>query len=169
MTVVVALLILALALVIAEVMFPSFGLLGLSAATAFVFAVIRAFEVSTNAGYYSLAATLLLAPTGFFLGVALLKYSPVGSSFILSSPDAEASHGAASRKGLSELVGRSAVAVSDLRPAGTIEVDGRLLDGVSDGVFIESGSKITIQSEDGNRLIVILETSSMKEKETPES
>ena len=52
MTLVVGLLILAFALVIAEVMFPSFGILGLSAATAFVFAVLRAFEVSRDAGFY---------------------------------------------------------------------------------------------------------------------
>ena len=167
MTVVVGLLILAFALVIAEVMFPSFGILGLSAATAFVFAVLRAFEVSETAGYYSVAASMLLLPVGFFVGVAMLKHSPLGNRVILSVPDQQTLHGAASRRGLSKLVGKSGAAVSDLRPSGTIEVDGKLIDGVSDGSFIDAGSSITVQSTDGNRVIVTCDIQDQKSKETP--
>ncbi len=169
MTLVVGLLILAFALVIAEVMFPSFGILGLSAATAFVFAVLRAFEVSRDAGYYALAATMLLLPIGFFVGIALLKHSPMGNRLILSVPDAETLRGAASRSELSALPGKEGIAISDLRPAGTIEVEGKLLDGVSDGSFIESGTPITVQSLDGNRIIVACSISNSEKKETPES
>lgn len=169
MTLVVGLLILAFALVIAEVMFPSFGILGLCAATAFVFAVLRAFEVSRDAGFYAIAASMLLLPIGFFVGVALLKHSPMGNRLILSVPDAEALRGAASRPSLAELVGKGGQAVSDLRPVGTIEVDGKLIDGVSDGSFIASGSPITVQSLDGNRVIVTCDTENPEKKETPDS
>jgi membrane-bound serine protease (ClpP class) len=52
------------------------------------------------------------------------------------------------------LVGRSGVADTALRPTGKVLVDGRRLDVVSDGDFVEPGTSVTVVSVDGSRIIV---------------
>ena len=51
MTLAIGLLVLAFVLVMMELTFPSFGLLSLGAATAYAFALVRAFERGANTGW----------------------------------------------------------------------------------------------------------------------
>lgn len=61
-------------------------------------------------------------------------------------------------------LGREGRAASPLRPAGIAELDGRRVDVVSEGGFIESGALITVIRVDGNR-IVVRPSASPKEQE----
>ena len=55
----------------------------------------------------------------------------------------------------SNLLGETGVAQGDLRPSGKVMLDdGRFLDVVSDGQFVEDGSRIRVARVDGNRIIV---------------
>ena len=54
-----------------------------------------------------------------------------------------------------ELVGKTGVAMSDLRPAGIAEINGKRVDVVSDGGYIEAGQPIKVDHVDGNRIVVI--------------
>lgn len=54
----------------------------------------------------------------------------------------------------SELVGRSGVATTSLRPAGQAEIDGERYDVVTDGTFVEGGVAITVASVEGFSLVV---------------
>jgi len=51
-------------------------------------------------------------------------------------------------------VGQEGVALTVLRPAGTGEFAGRRLDIVTDGDFIERGTKIKIIRTEGRRIVV---------------
>jgi membrane-bound serine protease (ClpP class) len=51
-------------------------------------------------------------------------------------------------------VGDRGRAVSVLRPAGKVEVDGKLLDAVSGGEYIEDGARIEIRSIEANHVVV---------------
>jgi membrane-bound serine protease (ClpP class) len=53
-----------------------------------------------------------------------------------------------------ELVGRLGVAVSSLRPAGIADIDGKRIDVVSDGEYIDPGEPICVDRVDGNRVVV---------------
>lgn len=53
-----------------------------------------------------------------------------------------------------DLVGRTAVALTDLRPSGTADLDGERLDVVTEGDFIKAGSQVTILRADGYRHVV---------------
>jgi membrane-bound serine protease (ClpP class) len=55
---------------------------------------------------------------------------------------------------LTGLVGSLAEAVSDLRPAGIVLVDGNRVDVVSEGGFVEKGSRVKITAVDGPRVVV---------------
>ena len=52
------------------------------------------------------------------------------------------------------LVNRKGVAITDLRPAGKIEVDGETLDAMTEGGFIGRGTEIVILKIETNTLIV---------------
>ncbi len=52
------------------------------------------------------------------------------------------------------LVGKTGVAASTLRPAGIADIDGKRVDVVSDGDFIEPGEPIRVDHVDGNRVVV---------------
>lgn len=52
------------------------------------------------------------------------------------------------------LVGQHGVAMTALRPAGTIVVNGERLDAVSDGEFIGEGDSVAILEVHGNRVVV---------------
>ena len=53
-----------------------------------------------------------------------------------------------------DLVGKTGLAASTLRPAGIADIDGKRIDVVSDGEFIEPGEPIRVDHVDGNRVVV---------------
>jgi membrane-bound serine protease (ClpP class) len=54
----------------------------------------------------------------------------------------------------SELVGKVGTAMTVLRPAGKAEIDGRYVDVVSDGPFLNEGTTIEVVRVSGNRIVV---------------
>ncbi len=54
----------------------------------------------------------------------------------------------------SEWIGREAVARSTLRPGGIVEVDGKRLDAISDGEWIEKGTPVRVIGQDGAQVVV---------------
>lgn len=55
---------------------------------------------------------------------------------------------------LSSFIGKEGTVLSVLRPAGTADFDGRVLDVVSETVFIEKGKKVKVVSVEGRRVTV---------------
>ena len=68
--------------------------------------------------------------------------------------------GYVSSKDETALIGKSGLCISDLRPAGRVEIEGRPVDVVSDGDFIEVGERVRVDRVEGMRIIVIRETES---------
>lgn len=100
------------------------------------------------------ALSVLLAMAGAFALLRLLPRLPFGRRLVLqtgmpadlgyiSAPDSDR-----------QWLGRTGTAVSPLRPAGIAEIDGRRVDVVSDGDFIEAGTAILVTRVDANRIVV---------------
>jgi membrane-bound serine protease (ClpP class) len=87
-----------------------------------------------------------------------LPRTPIGRRLILSPAGGGAASLTASAAPASAhaatLVGRAGVALTTLRPAGRIEVDGEPLDAVSEGDFIERGQAIRVVRAEGNSIVV---------------
>ena len=56
--------------------------------------------------------------------------------------------------GVGALSGKTGIAVTDLRPNGKAEVDGKLLEVLADGVFLDKGELVRVISDDGMGVIV---------------
>jgi membrane-bound serine protease (ClpP class) len=145
---VVALLALGMVLLVAEIaIIPGFGVAGISS--------IVLLAAGVGLAWYSYGAawgigSLVLA-TG--LAVAVVVIAPrtrAGKALVLQS-SITAQH---PDQTLERLVGQAGKALTDLRPAGAVEIDGRRVDVVTDGKFVAAGSAVRVASVEGARVVV---------------
>ena len=62
--------------------------------------------------------------------------------------------GYVSAKPQDDLVGKTGKTITDLRPAGTAWIEGRPVDVVSEGVFLEKGKTVRVLEVQGMRVVV---------------
>lgn len=141
--------------------------------------IIPGFGVAGVLGILALLAGLILSTVGegstvqaiigaaSRLGVSLviaiiaslfiLRYLPktrVGRHLVLSTGLTAESGFTSEPLEEHNLVGKTGTAVSTLRPSGIASIDGKRIDVVSDGEFIEPGEAIRVDHVDGNRVVV---------------
>ena len=151
MTLAIILLGVGLALVIAEVLFPSFGVLSVLATAAIVAALVVAFREGVGGEF--LVATAVLVPVVIMLGLRAFPKSPMGKHMVIGGLSFE-SRAAVDERDIA-LLGKPGVVETTLRPAGTARIEGRRVDVVSRGEVIEPGAAIVVHEVEGNRVIVI--------------
>lgn len=137
--------------VIAEIILPSGGLLSLVAIAVFGYSLYLVFEtVSPTMGMIFVLADMLMLPALIVAGLKLLAKSPVTLRTELSKGDGVTSQAA----DLADYLHKSGKALTALRPAGMAEIEGRRLDVVSRGEFIEKGARLAVITVTGNQIIV---------------
>lgn len=148
----IALLGLGLVLVMAEVLFPSFGILSVLATGAFVGAVVLAFREDPDTGVTFVVAIALGVPVMVLVGMRLFPKSPMGKKMIARGLSFE-SRPAIDPRDL-DLVGARGVAESNCRPSGVGRFDGRRVSIVTRGDWIENGQAVQVVEVRGNRVVV---------------
>lgn len=150
MTLAVLLLGLGLALVVAEVLFPSFGVLGLLATLAVLGANVIAFQ--EGSGVTFLIVTGVLVPIVILGGLKILPKSPMAKYLVsegFSKVDAKAVD---DRDRV--LLGAVGIVEATLRPTGVARFDDRRVDVVSRGDMIAAGERVRVIELEGNRVVV---------------
>lgn len=145
------LLLVGLALVVAEVFFVSMGMLGLLAGGAILAADILAFQYSQTAGWILVASEVVLVPLLVWGAFRVLPKLPFGRRMVLQEP---ATRPAAGFPSLEDLVNRTGRALTDLTPSGSAEFDGRRLSVVAVGRAIPRGSTVVAVSVEGTEVKV---------------
>lgn len=146
---VVALYIAGCVLAMAEIYLPG-GVLGLLGGAAFVTAAVLVFKNwSVPAGILFVCLEVLGALASLVIGMKFFPSTRTGRRLVLGSA-------VRSQEGetLESLVGREGIALTVLRPTGTAEIDGRRYSVVTDGVFLEKGTRVVVVEADSNRLVV---------------
>lgn len=150
-----ALMVLGLIAILVEVFVPA-GLLGLAGAAAIVAGVVVGFvRVGTAAGWVLLLFAIAGVPLLLFAALRLFPASRAGRWLVLRH--AERGEEGYSVRGPAEaagLLGREAVALTDLRPVGTAEIDGRRYSVVTDGEYVDRGRRVRVVRVEGNRIVV---------------
>ena len=143
---------LGLALIVAEILFPSLGLLSLLATAALLAAVLVAFGESTATGVKFLVASALLVPAAIALGLKLFPRSPMGRHMVAPGLSFEGEAATDARDRAS--IGREGTVESALRPTGIARIDGRRVDVITRGELLEPGTRVRVVEVSGNRLVV---------------
>lgn len=138
-------------IIIAEIFLPSGGLLSLMAAGLFVYSLFIVFhDISTMVGTYFVLADLFIIPVLVAVGLKILARSPATLRETLSSDSGVVSQSPE----LKSFVGREGKSVTALHPGGTAIIDGKRLDVVSRGEYIDKDSNLVVVEATGNQIIV---------------
>ena len=135
---------------VVEMFQPGFGVFGIGGIVLMIIDIIVLAETLTEAMvmFFVLALIVLFMVLLFFV---LASCGIVPKSFVLSE---KVGNGAASMPDTGARVGDGGVAATRLSPSGRAELNGRTLDVVSRGDFIEEGTPITVVEVSGNRIVV---------------
>jgi membrane-bound serine protease (ClpP class) len=133
-----------------EIFVPG-GLLGVLGAAALIGAIVMGFRAFPGYGVPIAFGILLLVGVAMGLWIKFFPRTGLGKRMTVSR---DLSTFKATETGISSLAGREGVAVSQLRPAGFANIDGRRVDVVTRGEMIEAGSRIMVMEVSGNRVVV---------------
>lgn len=131
---------------------PGFGFTGISGLILIMASIYFLFP-DFDTAIVGIAAVLVLSIVGFIVMLKLFGSSALSRRIALGeSQTKEAGYTAQSdRKDLLHKTGKT---VTPLRPAGIVEIDGKRIDVVSDGAFIDKGIEVMVTEIAGNRIVV---------------
>lgn len=134
-------------LLFAELFLPG-GVIGVLGLLAVIYGCYLAFGLG---GLWGSAAIILsIVVTG--LAVHLFFRSRLGRRLVLSEDEGKTWK--AQEDDLEGLVGKAGTALTSLRPAGLADLDGRRVDVVTDGQFVERSRPVRVVEVEGNRVMV---------------
>lgn len=134
--------------------------------------VLSGFGIAGIAGIVAIFASIfILAPTPIYALISLLiavvviativivsfknmKTRKIWKKFVLSErTDAESGYTSPNMDN-EQYIGKEGVAISILRPAGTVDIDGERVDVVTEGDFLAAGTRVRVIGLDGTRILV---------------
>jgi membrane-bound serine protease (ClpP class) len=151
-------------LILVEVfVIPGFGVSGLIGITLII--VSMATSLIGNVGLsfpelhqisqaiWTMAITLIL---GIGLVASMIRYMPENKLFskLILTDATDREHGYISSDSKDDLIGLEGVAMTSLRPAGTVLIEDKRIDVVSVGDFIEKGARIKVVDTTSSRVMV---------------
>jgi len=151
------LLLLGFALVVLEVFIPSGGIISILAFIAFVTSIlIASWEGPTTGpatGFAFTAITFFAVPVLVALAFKYWPKTRMGKAFLGELPREDELIPDDPRRAL---IGRVGVARSKMLPSGAVEIDGQMVDAVSQGQAIEPGAYVVVVEVRANRVVVRL-------------
>lgn len=140
---------------------PGFGVAGVLGALFLGAAVVLAMLGAAPTGADMVGAFAVLGLALVISGAVIfawLRHLPTSQRFtgLLLKNSAQRSEGYLSGEVREDLIGITGVALTDLRPAGTAEINGERMDVVSEGDFVKAGATITVVRSEGFRHVVRL-------------
>lgn len=138
--------------VVVEILMPTVGLLAGVGIAAMLYSVVLALGGDVNAVYAMLAA-FVLALAAFAFLVKRLPSSRLWNKLVLRD-QSTSQRGYVSTESKSDLVGKRGKVLTELRPAGSILIDGAPVDVVSEGAFIGKDILVEVVAVHGSRVVV---------------
>ncbi|MGC1275493.1 MAG: NfeD family protein [Planctomycetaceae bacterium] len=157
----VLLLMLALALLAAEVFVPSGGFIAvlmLLSLAGSVFCAYQAWWESSPTLWWSYVASVLLLLPGVLIGAfAIFPRTAYGRRVLLDAPAPEEIEGYSKEQAeLQQLVGQRGKTVTLHSPGGMVSVGGRRYHSETRGMMLDPGEEVEIVAVKGNRLVIRL-------------
>ncbi len=143
------------ALIVLEGFMPGFGIAGISG---LILEVIAVLMVGGRFGLvpaiFALLGVLLVVGIAFWISYRSAMKGRLSKTPLILRDTEKADAAAAAPAEETGWIGKTAVTVTPLRPAGTVEADGERMTAASGGEFIEKGKTVTVIGREGNKLLV---------------
>ncbi|NRR01706.1 nodulation protein NfeD [Brevibacillus sp. RS1.1] len=138
-------------LMLLEIFLPG-GIVGAIGFLSIVTGLVMA-AYDTKQGLASLGVAALVTVIVAFMLVKKYGVKGLFNKFVLGEAQSS-EEGYVAPRDQRELEGKSGIALTPLRPAGVVKVEGKRVDAVSVGGFIEAGTAITVVQVEGTRIVV---------------
>jgi membrane-bound ClpP family serine protease len=146
-----ALQLLGVIVIIAEFLIPSAGLLSILSIGLLGYSLFIVFTaVSTKIGFIILAADLVTMPILIIIGLKMIGRSRASLRQTLSSQEGVSVQSSQ----LESLITKEGTTVSFLRPAGIALIEGKRIDVVTRGEFIDKNLPVVVVAVTGNQVVV---------------
>jgi len=139
-------------LILIELFVPGFGFWGISGISCILVSLFLTLG-SDAAALSLLAISLVVAIIVFLLIIKFLPTSQLWAKMVLKESETK-QDGFNSSYDYSNYVGKEGTVLTLLRPAGLVDIDGVQLDVVSEGQYIEPGTRVKVVSVNGSRILV---------------
>lgn len=137
--------------IMAEALLPSGGILAVIAAGLLGYSIYTVFSaISFEAGMMIVLADIIILPIAALFGLKMLARSPLSLQSSLRKSQGVVSYDEA----LTDLAGKEGVSLTNLRPSGTARIDGKRIDVVTRGDYIEKGETVEVLKVEGSRVVV---------------
>lgn len=151
---IVALMLLGLLFLFLEVFLPG-GVTGIIGVVLLLIGVVLSFIHFDEVQAFSiLVGAVIVSVAIMAVGVKVFPRTRLAGRIILREVLTRNRGFTPSSEALESLVGESGVAVSTLRPSGIADFDGRRVDVVAEGDYIQAGEWLVVVRTDGNRVVV---------------
>ena len=137
-----------MALLIVEIIVPGFGIFGIGGAISLIVAVVIPAKTFTQALLALMIVLIIIGIFAFLLFRSFNKGKISKTSLVLDDSVSKNTEGAL------EMLGRKGIVVNDLRPSGFAEFDGKRINVVTSGEFINKGEEVEIIAVEGNKVVV---------------
>lgn len=150
------LLVLGMVFLVVEFFIPSGGALAVMCALSFLAAIIVGFIAGPWTGTIVLFIICLMVPTSAAAAVRWWPDTPVGRLVLIQRPRSadEVLPETVAYRGLKDLVGRRGKAKGLMVPSGSVVIEGKTYDAVSEGMPIEPQQSIIVIGVSTQRLVV---------------
>lgn len=148
----VVLFVIGIALLVVELFVPSWGILGIIGSVSLIAGVLTAASSPVTA-FISLVIALAVAAIILYFVVRKYKDRGIWNKFILREK-LTTDKGYLSAETKDELLGKEGVAITPLRPAGTILIGENRIDVVTSGEFVASGKTVKVIKTEGTWVVV---------------
>jgi membrane-bound ClpP family serine protease len=147
---------LGLVFLVVEFFVPSGGALAVMCALSFLAAIVVGFIAGPWTGTLVLLTICLVVPTASAAAVRWWPDTPIGKLVLVQRPRSadEVLPETVAYRGLKELVGRRGKSKGLMVPSGTVVIEGKTYDAVSEGMPIEPQQSIIVIGISTQRLIV---------------
>lgn len=148
----------ALLLTVLEIFVPSGGVIALISGVVAIAGIVCLWRYDDAWGVSGLLGALVLMPTIFFSGVSLWTSTSAGRRAlgIPSEEEVEAKRhrDLEARRARESVIGKEGVVLTELRPVGTIELDGKRVDALAETGFIPAGTRVRVTGVDSTEVKV---------------
>jgi membrane-bound serine protease (ClpP class) len=149
----ISLIALGMLLFILEAFVPSAGIISVLAVGSTAAGIVFLFRHDMMWGWIGLLVSLVLAPASFFGAMNILPNTPMGRALFGPSGEEIAEQDRVvrdqARQAREGLVGAEGTAITDMRPMGVVQIDGKRLDAIAVGGIVDRGSAVRVVKADG--------------------
>lgn len=149
-----SLIIVGIILIILEIfIIPGFGIAGIIGIAMMIGGVFLVADTLMEGVIY-LLITIIVVGLLIFIGLKTGRLKKIWRKLTLGEKQVSDAGYVAPKNEYREYVGKTGIALTLLRPAGTAEIDGDRVDVVTEGSFISKDSQIKVVAVEGTRIIV---------------